>query len=245
MSDSEINPKAFRRYYYFNDMDYPIDVTEDTCILTNWTFLRKGTLWENDSLRLFFSRINPDEKCNIIDVGAQSGLYSLYAKYLPNSTFYSFEPFPGTYKLLNDNLCVNEINNVKTYNIALSDTAGKAILNVCTTHNGFHTLGNNIKRFGKDVTKTIEVQTDTIDNMFYDKNIPVHYIKIDTEGYEYFILKGGTKTIMKYRPIIHLEWNQTNMKQCDVTPEMMTALFIQLKYNYMSRSGEERLYVPV
>jgi FkbM family methyltransferase len=129
---------------------------------------------EEDILRMFYSYVPTDKQINIIDCGAQSGLYSLYAKYLPNATFYSFEPFITTFQLLNDNICINDIKNVNTYNIGLSDRIGSCILNTCVSHNGLHTIGNNVRRF--DDIKPVEIQVNTIDNLFYDKNIQVDFI---------------------------------------------------------------------
>ena len=79
--------------------------------------------------------------------------------------------------------------------------------------------------------------------MFYNQNIPVHYIKIDTEGHEYYILKGGINTITKYRPTIQLEWNVTNMRQCDVTEEMMRTILQELNYKEVGFVEEEKLFV--
>ena len=92
------------KYYYFNDPNYPIYITDDTKLLTPHTFLNDNTLWENDSITYFYKNIDKCKKINIVDIGAQSGLYSLYAKYLPNSTFYAFEPFPQTNDLLRKNI---------------------------------------------------------------------------------------------------------------------------------------------
>ncbi len=79
--------------------------------------MSNGELYENDSIKQFYSQIDKDNHYNKIDIGAQSGLYSLYAKYLPKCTFYSFEPFTPTYELLIENLKLNEITYVNTYNI--------------------------------------------------------------------------------------------------------------------------------
>ena len=62
----------------------------------------------------------------------------------------------------------------------------------------------------------VKINVDTIDNLFYENDIPVDFIKIDTEGWEYFILQGGEKTIQKYKPFIQIEWNEVNMKQSNV-----------------------------
>jgi FkbM family methyltransferase len=227
-------------YYYFNDIKYPVSVTDETIKITPYTFQSDGQLWEQKSLYQFFNNISINNNYNIIDIGAQSGLYSLFAKYLPLSTFYSFEPFPDTFKLLNDNLIINEITNVNTYNLAISDKTGFCKLNTSISHNGLHTLGENPLRFS-DI-KSIDVTSTTLDDFFND--IYVHYIKIDTEGYEYYILKGGLNIIKKYKPIIQLEYNIINMKQCNVSEEMFSNLINEIDYVVISSCEEELLIGP-
>ena len=229
-------------YYYFNDTNYPVNVTLDTLKLTPYTFQLNGTLWENDSIRQFYNQINKDKKYNIVDIGAQSGLYSLYAKFLPNSTFYAFEPFPDTFKLLNDNIALNDITNVNTFNLAISDDDGETMLNTCESHNGLHTLGATPLRFN-DI-KQVKVNTTTLDKFFFDKDISVDFIKIDTEGYEYFILKGAINTIKKYKPTIQLEWNKTNMNQCGITEDMLNKLLEEINYKEIGLVEEEKLIAP-
>ena len=228
------------KYYYFNDEKYPISVTDETRKITPYTFSSDGELWEQQALYQFYKGIDAAINFNIVDIGAQSGLYSLFAKYLPLSTFYAFEPFPTTFELLNDNLQLNEITNVKTYNLAISDKEGVSILNTSISHNGLNTLGQNPLRFN-DV-HPINVNTTTLDLFFY--NTPVHYIKIDTEGYEYYILKGGKEIIKKYKPIIQIEYNITNMKQCNVTEDMINILIQEIEYKFISISQEEILIGP-
>ena len=227
------------QYNYFNDINLPIIVNQDTINETPYSFQSDGTMQENNSIYNFFKLISPNDDLNIIDIGAQTGLYSLYAKYLPKCKFYSFEPFITTYNILNQNLILNDINNVNTYNTAISDKIGKSNFNICLDHNGLHTLGNNLKRFSNK--NTIEVDTTTIDEIFFKNDIPVNYIKIDTEGYEYYILKGGINTIQKYKPIIQIEWNQINMSQCDVSENDLRELIKYLNYEIFDITDEEVL----
>lgn len=230
-----------RKFYYFNDPLLEIEVTEDTVKHTGYTFFDNGKMWEMESEREFYKNIPKDKVCNIVDIGAQSGLYTLYAKFLPNAFFYSFEPFPLTFRLLNDNIKLNNLSNVFTYNIALSDKPGIATLNICNSNNGLHTLGANPQRFN-DITK-IEVETDTLDNLFYEKGIPIDYLKIDTEGYEYYILNGGIKTLKKYKPMIQLEYHEVNMYQCNVNPNKLNELLNSLGYKNYCTISEEKFYV--
>ena len=213
-------------YCYFQDKDYPILLSKDTLIKTPHTF-NNGVMWEEESIKYFYNCVPVDKKVNILDVGAQSGLYSLYAKFLPMATFYAFEPFTPTFDLLQENIQLNNISNINTFNMGLSDKKGTTVLSTSLSHNGLHTLGNPL-RF--DDVLDFEIEVDTIDNLFYDKEVPLDFIKIDTEGWEYFILKGGEKTIKKYKPLIQLEWNDVNMKQCNVNKAMLNSYIEELGY---------------
>lgn len=229
-------------YCYFNNKDLSFNVTDETVEITPYTFQRNNTLWENDSITYFYQGIPTDKHLNIVDIGAQSGLYSIYAKFLPNSTFYSFEPFPQTFKLLNDNIELNNIQNVKTFNIGLSNKKETTLLNTCKSHNGLHTIGNNVQRFN-DIEQ-ITINVDTLDNLFYKQDIPVDYIKIDTEGWEYYILLGGINTIQKYKPKIQMEWYLDNLKQCNVEPSKLYELIDNLGYKIVKRLNEEYFLIP-
>ena len=173
-------------YYNHKNVNFPVSVTEETLRVTPHSFFKNETTWEESSIYYFYDSVPVDKKATILDIGAQSGLYTLYAKHLPKCKFYAFEPFPDTYKLLNDNISLNNINNVMTYNIGISNYKGETILNTSASHNGLHTLGSTPLRFN-DV-HPIKINVDTIDNIFYNNDIPVDFIKIDTEGWEYFIL---------------------------------------------------------
>ena len=229
-------------YCYFNNENYRFKVSDKTLELTPYTFQVNNQLWENESIEEFYKNISLNEKFNIVDIGAQSGLYTLFAKFLPNSTFYSFEPFPPTFALLNENIELNKITNVKTFNLGISNKKEKIILNSCINHNGLHTMGQTPMRFS-DI-KPIQVDVDTLDNLFYEKNIPVHFIKIDTEGWEYNILLGGINTIKTYKPIIQLEWNETNLKQCGFESSQLENLIKDMGYKVFKKINEELFICP-
>jgi len=219
-------------YYY--DKNKPITISEEAIKQNPHTY-GQFYLWELKSINSFFSLVPIDQKTVIIDVGAQSGLYSLYAKYLPNATFHSFEMFYPNYKLLLQNLLVNEISNVIPYNIGISDTNAETVLNICPNHNGLHTIGKNPN------FKSVEYKgkTITIDSLNLDK---VDFIKIDTEGHEYFILKGAEKTLLRCKPTLQLEWSINNMKQCSVTEQMMSDYLDSLYYKCVSTIDEEKIF---
>lgn len=231
--------------YYYNHRNpkCSITVTDETLKITPHTFQKNRPMWEEESINYFYDNVPLDKPVNILDIGAQTGLYTLYAKYLPKSQFYSFEPFSDTYKVLNDNLALNGITNVKTYNVGISNYKGECVLNTSKSHNGLHTLGSNPLRF-TDVVP-VKINVDTIDNLFYENDIPVDFIKIDTEGWEYFILQGGEKTIQKYKPFIQIEWCEMNMKQCNVDMHEFRR-YIDDKMGYVTKNliSEELFLTP-
>jgi len=46
------------------------------------------------------------------------------------------------------------------------------------------------------------IVTNTIDNLFYERNVNIDFIKLDIEGDEQDAIEGATKTIKKYTPIL-------------------------------------------
>lgn len=228
--------------YYSVDKkkETPIYVTDETMKATSVfkTPTPNRGMWEERAIAEFYACIPKDEVMTIIDVGAHAGLYTMYAKLLPNANFHAFEPCNITYDLLSGNVKLNGLKNVHCYNMGISSTSGKSILNTSISSLGLHTMGSNPLRF-KDI-KPVEIITETLDNLFYDKDIPpVKAIKIDTEGWEYHILKGAEKLIKKYKPIIQIEWVPINMQQCGISVKQMTDLLSSIGYYKYKDNGSE------
>jgi len=221
---------------------------DNNVFMVNKIYLgRKNSVWEWNALQFFMERLSGTPNAVILDIGAQQGLYSLLASFFPKTTWYSFEPYESSYELLNSNLQYNNITNVSTYKIGMSNIKGTDILfvpNKKGEKGGLNCLARkNDARIKLDQCEQIHIETDTIDNLFI--NTPINYIKIDIEGFELNVLLGGINTILKYRPFILMEYNHVNMKTCDITPNMVDNFFIKLNYNYVIIDDEERFYYPV
>ena len=89
-----------------------------------------------------------------------------------------------------------------------------------------------------------EKLVDTFSESESDLLSNIDFIKIDTEGYEYFILKGGEQTIKTYKPIIQLEFNETNMRQCNLYPKQLYNYIMELGYKIHNLTNEELIIVP-
>lgn len=214
-----------------------IDVCDLAMDINHYTWPRDGPMWEKSAVEKFFSFVPRDKKACMVDVGAQSGLYTLFAKHFPNLHIHAFEPFPDSMKALKENIKLNNITNVTTYDFGVSDKCGEYVLNTSRHHNGLHTMGTNPLRFNDVVP--ISIKTTTIDSL----NIDVDFIKIDTEGWEYNILKGAEETIKRCKPLMQIEWNETNMAQCSVNPIELKEYVTSLGYVPVSKIGEELILI--
>src|SRR3989304_8984430 len=150
------------KYTYFTN-DKPILITNKTQKLTPYSWKGNNKMYDIEIIKFFYDECLKIEKPFIIDIGAQTGLFTLLAKYLPGSKFYAYEPFTDCYLCLNDNIKLNNINNVETFNIGLSDKVGISSLKV-PTHKGLCTLSNNPMRF--ENFEEVDVKLDTLDNIF-------------------------------------------------------------------------------
>ena len=73
----------------------------------------------------------------------------------------------------------------------------------------------------------------------------VHFMKIDTEGWELYILKGAKNLILRDRPIILMEYNETNMRQCNVEKKDIDRLLQEMGYEWKLISSEDVLCTPI
>jgi len=144
----------------------------------------------------------------VIDVGANEGLYSLFASHLVNSTglVLAFEPSQREFTRLSDNLALNQIANVKQFQIGLSNQNTTQTLKIAS---GEHTGQNTLGDFAYEGVSS--VQTETIELRRLDDLLPelgiqhVDVIKLDVEGAEFSVLQGAEATIRQCRPLLVLE----------------------------------------
>lgn len=150
------------------------------------------------------------EKSNyILDIGAHIGCHSvMYSNINPKAKIYSFEMQKELYDLLK----INTINkNINIYNCAIGNKI-KMITQSNTISDGpnyntpieyytekeFNYGGLSIGYNGREC---MMISIDDLNLSGCD------FIKIDVEGFEYAVILGGLKTIMKYKPTIFFELN--------------------------------------
>jgi FkbM family methyltransferase len=153
----------------------------------------------------------------ILDIGANIGLYSLYYKIkYPDSKIFSFEPQKNIFSIIKKNIRLNNLKNIHTFNIAISNKIswGKLSIPKKNIHERYKKNINHglfsLQTRNKDFKKC---KLNTLDNFFSEKKIKkIDFIKIDTEGHEKKVLLGAINLIKKFSPIIQLEYNNLSKK---------------------------------
>ena len=137
----------------------------------------------------------------IFDVGANIGDWTLMAlKYAPTAQIYAFEPHPEIFKVL---LSKSRNMNIKCLPFALSDQEGLADFwewgdNTNVEKSGLNGLFYRpiLKEMFSQNPGMIQVYKLTLDDICEKNNVKhIDYLKIDTEGNEYFVLLGANRMI--------------------------------------------------
>lgn len=137
-----------------------------------------------------------------VDVGCHQGdILQMMLKYAPRGKMFAFEPLPDLFKYLNSHFSSNP--NITFSDIALSDTRGESRFNYVITNPGYSGFKRRKYDRPEEEDTTITVTTDLMDNVLGDA--AVDFIKIDVEGAELQVLRGGKESIKKNKPYIVFE----------------------------------------
>lgn len=141
-----------------------------------------------------------------IDVGANKGgyLWSL-SHAVPKGRVFAFEPQPIFFSYLKRNCPRAFLDNVHIEPFGLSDREGVFSLAVPGSDPTSPAASFEEAVKNREPHQSYEVQVTTLDNYFADIAGHVGAIKIDVEGHELAVLKGGVKTILKNKPVIVCE----------------------------------------
>ena len=189
-------------------------------------------LYENDELKLLSEFLKPVNsillKGTALDIGANIGNHSLYFSCF-FSKVYSFEPNPDTYDLLKIN--AKGANNITVYNYGLGDEEGTFFLQENITNIGGSSVVNNQN------DKTVEIKILKLDNLI-DEISDLVFIKIDVEGFEEKVFRGGIKCIKKYQPIVVFEQDKEAFNEEETRS---IRLLRELDYHFYWQEKERRI----
>jgi len=140
------------------------------------------------------------EKDIVVDIGAHIGYFSVYSsEKAKNGKIFAFEPYTESFKILKNNVDINQIKNVITQNLGVTKTTGKTSLYLKKNF----AIGNSIYK-NSSTNKKIDIKTISLQDIINNNNLQrINFLKLDCEGAEYEILLNlDYQTIQKIDKIV-------------------------------------------
>ncbi len=128
----------------------------------------------------------------MVDIGANIGYYTLIAsKYCKK--IMAFEPDPITCDILSENIELNDIKNVETFQLLVGTNSHRRL---------YVSNQSNLASCKVKTKKSIMVKSVSLDDFIKEK---VDILRMDVEGDEDVVIAGAKVMIKKYHPIIFIE----------------------------------------
>jgi len=222
--------------------------------------------FRNSLHNLYLKKLRPKQFVNRAIVTKRLGIkYKLYLnEYIDNTLYYSGYWEPEVNKIIKENIksgmIVFDIGaNIGTHTLQLAKFVGKngKVFAVEPNLKYLERLKENVKlnnfknvviidKFFSDINQLKET---TLDECVRLNGInQIDFIKIDTEGYEYKIIKGAKASIIRFKPIMVIEFGRTNLEGRGDRIEDLIKILKDLGYSFFSErnlreysTGEELL----
>jgi len=164
----------------------------------------------------------------IIDVGAHIGLFALFAsQFCKNGKIFCYEPIKENYKILIENIEMNQIQNIFPNNLAVTKETSRAKIFLNDDQSG-HSMFIQNKNF-------VEVDSKSLSDIFIDNGIKeCDFLKLDCEGAEYEIIESLPSDLFTKINKTAIEYHMVDTK-----PELLEQLinkFKQFSFSVHTRS---------
>jgi FkbM family methyltransferase len=155
---------------------------------------------------------------NCVDVGCHQGwILDDMLRIAPDGTHFAFEPLPCLFRELERKYT----GRARLSNLALSDSTGNTTFQHVVTNpaeSGIKAIPHIRHEKSVEITVPLGRLDDIVDK-------PVDFIKIDVEGAELQVLRGGLKTLQKNKPYVVFEHGSRGANSYGATPEQVFDLF--------------------
>ncbi|MEE2760612.1 MAG: FkbM family methyltransferase [Pseudomonadota bacterium] len=176
------------------------------------------------------------------DIGANIGVYSLYAAYVRRMRVAAFEPSAASHAALCRNIEINDLDElIQPFCLALAAHTGIDYLHMANT-----SAGHSMHAFGQENSIEGPIQTQfkqsvtgySIDEFLETFSVsPPDYVKLDVDSIEAEILEGGRTTLTNSVQAILVESDQP---QARISESRIRQLLEGMGFQMLSGTGNIR-----
>ncbi len=211
----------------------------------------QGLMYEPEVVRWFPQFLQPGDR--MIDIGAHIGYYTLIAAMLVGETgmVVSCELETSNYKRILHNVAINHFQQVRVIHGAIGDAQQETQFFFNLDNDGGHALWNvgdhpfNTKSQDNPFVQTIPMTT--LDALVQQHGLDaIKLIKIDTEGAEHLILRGGQHTLETLRPpFVIVEINAFGLQKLGSSQMQLRSFMTSLGYDSYLLDGQSEQLIKL
>ena len=199
--------------------------------------LKETGLGYEERLQNLYSGILQEGDC-AIDIGAHTGRHCIpmACQTGAGGMVIAFEPNPDIAEVLKNRIDILALDQTNIYECALSHEKAETTFVVAVDLPEESGLKRRATYNAPTDTKEITVQVNKLD----DFNIEhPKFLKIDTEGAEYDVLRGSNETLSSYHPVIAFEFGAASYSSYNVDPHDLFQYLSKLGYILFSIFGQK------
>lgn len=161
--------------------------------------LRQDKCWEAYETALTLKHLHAGDV--YVDVGANIGYYTLIAaqRVGPQGKVIAYEPDPDNFELLKTNVALNALAQVQIFPYALYDKNADGELFLSGDNYGDHRIYDS-----SQVRPSRKISLVNGDQHLRQLSERIDFLKIDTQGAEFFVVNGLRQLIMDNRAHLRL-----------------------------------------
>ena len=221
---------SHKNFFILLNLKNPIDreiYLKDTYEPKQLEFLKN--IIQKENIKYFF------------DIGAHMGYYSLNLAIDKNMNIHSVEPFIENFQQLESNKKINNFENIKTYNLALSNKKQEIKMWVSDKKKtgGFAVLNLNdeeLKKYNKLENYEVNAISEMGDKLFLIKNKKIA-IKIDVERHEKEVIEGAKSFLTNNKSIMQIEvFNERNKEINEILEKIYFKKFYNIGKDYFYKN---------
>lgn len=171
----------------------------------------KNSLYDWQAIRIMRNVLRSDSVA--IDIGAfQGGMLRHMFRFAPKARHLAFEPLPRNCARLRA-----AFPRAIVHECALGDRFGQVTFYEGLDHPALSGLRRRAEDLPLERFREIQVPLDTLDGRV-PRDLPIAFVKVDVEGGELAVFRGGLETLRRNRPVVLFECGLGGADYFDADP---------------------------